>query len=439
MCNSSFLVFISALIVKFEPSESITGENSNRIKSLTSQIYDRKLKGCLEGEWGCLGLPGDCIGNGNCEMLATYHAVEKSGDVTFSLIGQVDIREYLALGLSTDDKMGDDGVVFCYNDQRVPSIGMSWNVNGFNGPDSIIIDDDNVLLKNPHHTYRDHWLFCEFTLMKETRVVIPTFNRRKSTRLEFLHLDQPYYLQLAKGRIHNRKLEYHGFNNKITTHKEIYLNSSIAPNVMDTTSNPIIKAHGSLMVISWMFFADVGTFTAGYVRTKFPEHAGLYWFHIHQVCMSITWCLSMVSVLMMFVKFGATPLSIVKLNQNPHAVFGVIAMVLTFIQPIMGFLRPGPLSIYRRHFNVIHRFTGYITTCFSLMAILSASFLPEAMLKTVSIFVSGSFVVFYILCHFFLRFVKRKGLTEMVSLGYFLCIGGIFSFMIGFMYLIMVS
>ena len=431
MENISYFVFIFVLLISVNLIENITDQNTNRIKFISSNTFERMLEGCLTGRWGCFGMPRGCIQNKKCKMLATYETSKSSGDVKFTLIGNVDINKYLAIGLSTDNQMGDDAVVFCYNENGKPGIGMAWNWRY----GSTIIDDDKYFLKHKYVIYEDQWLYCEFTLMKRTQIVV---RRRGVTQNQYLQLDQPYYLQLAKGKKGKGELTYHD-DNKITTQKEIYLNRTIADNVTEGKSNPIIKAHGSLMVISWMFFADVGTFTAGYVRTKFPEHAGLYWFHIHQVCMSITWCLSMISVVMMFIKFGSTPLNIVKLGKNPHAIFGLIAMILTFIQPIMGFLRPGPLSIYRRHFNVIHRFTGYITTCFSLMAILSASFLPEAMLKTVSIIVSGSFVVFYILCHLFLRFVKRKGLTEMVSLGYFLCIGGIFSFMIGFMYVIIVS
>ena len=197
-----------------------------------------------------------------------------------------------------------------------------------------------------------------------------------------------------------------------------------------------------MMVISWMFFADIGTFTAGFVRTKYPEQSGLYWFHIHQVCMSITFILTMVSALMMFIGKGLAPLNIVKISTNPHTLIGLITLILTCIQPIMGFLRPDPFSSRRRKFNVIHRYNGYLTSCIAFMAILSASLLQEARLQSAYgdylIYVSGSFVVFFFLCHLFLRLVKLRGLTEMVSTGYFMCIAGLFSFMITFLFIMVV-
>ena len=225
MGNLSYFVSIFVFMVTFDFNEGIEGNHINRVKPIASDILDRKLEGCLTREWGCLGLPRGCIKSRNCKMLATYHAVKRSGDVTFSLIGEVDIKEYLAIGLSTDDKMGDDGVIFCNNDH--PNIGMSWNWQGNGGPGSTIIDNAKDLLINTYYRYVDHWLVCEFTLRKETRIIIPT-QRRNSRRVEYLHLDQPYYLQMANGGISNGKLGYHGFNNKITTLDEIHIHGNVA-------------------------------------------------------------------------------------------------------------------------------------------------------------------------------------------------------------------
>ena len=54
--------------------------------------------------------------------------------------------------------------------------------------------------------------------------------------------------------------------------------------------------------------------------------------------MSITWLLSMISVLIMFVGVGFSPLRAEKLAVNPHAVIGLIAICLTFIQPTLDLI-----------------------------------------------------------------------------------------------------
>ena len=246
MGNLFYFVPILVFMVTFNFIEGIKDKNINRINPIASDILDRKLEGCLTRQWGCLGLPSGCIQTKSCKMLATYHAAKSSGDIKFSLTGNVDIKEYLAIGISTDDKMGDDGVVFCYNEH--PNIGISWNWKGDYQKGSTIIDNNNVILNNRYHTYVDNWLFCEFTLMKETRITIPT-QGRKSRRIEYLHLDQPYYLQLANGGIANGQLGYHGPNNKITTQEEIYLSSTIAYSILVLCFGIKIKIKRFILVV----------------------------------------------------------------------------------------------------------------------------------------------------------------------------------------------
>ena len=155
--------------------------------------------------------------------------------------------------------------------------------------------------------------------------------------------------------------------------------------------------------------------------------------------MSITWILSMISVLVRFIGQGFTPLSARKFAKNPHAIIGLLALILTFVQPIMGFLRPDPDKNERGIFNMVHKVIGYLATGLSLLAIILASTLQEAMLLQQSIYVIGSFVGFHIICHGFLRVVKQRGLTESVSSGYFFCIAGIFSYMLVFLIMIILS
>ena len=89
--------------------------------------------------------------------------------------------------------MGDDGVVFCYNEH--PNIGISWNWKGDYQKGSTIIDNNNVILNNRYHTYVDNWLFCEFTLMKETRITIPT-----QGRTSIIIPSDPHLLVIASRR-----------------------------------------------------------------------------------------------------------------------------------------------------------------------------------------------------------------------------------------------
>ena len=69
MGSISHFVFIFVLAARIKFIENITDKNVNRIKSISSDIFDRKINGCLTEGWGCFGLPKGCIQTKNCEKL----------------------------------------------------------------------------------------------------------------------------------------------------------------------------------------------------------------------------------------------------------------------------------------------------------------------------------------------------------------------------------
>jgi len=295
---------------------------------------------------------------------------------------------------------------------------------------------DNFV-ENPSISYENGILDCEFTLRKETRIPKPD-----GSKGENYDLSQAYFLQVAKGPVRNKnknriELQYH--DKRMTTQEKVFLNQTYNHDTPIDYKRTLIKIHASLMVIAWMFCAEIGTFTAGYFRSRFTENAGVYWFHIHAVTMSATWVLSMSSVLVMFIGTGFDAFSPERLSRNPHAAVGLAAIIFTFVQPIMGFLRPGPYSSKRRIFKYIHTTIGYLATPLSLIAILLASVLQEALLMKQAIVISGCFVGLWCCGHVFLRSVNQRGLTDGVTIGYFLGIGGFFSFMIAFLIIIFIS
>ena len=79
---------------------------------------------------GCEGLPIGCVADRNCSLLLRYHAAAEDS-YQFSLSGQATSAEaaYLAIGLSLDNRMGDDSVVACIPDGRVGAV-MYWNKEG---------------------------------------------------------------------------------------------------------------------------------------------------------------------------------------------------------------------------------------------------------------------------------------------------------------------
>ena len=223
-------------------------------------------------------------------------------------------------------------------------------------------------------------------------------------------LSLEYYLLLAYGDVDARRQETLAFfehdgkqasSQKVSFTKWENVDS-------DDSGKTIIRSHASLMVIAWMFFACVGTFTARYMFQGFPENAGFYWFQIHQVCMSLTWLLSIGSVLVQFIGVGSDPiLNKARYGKNPHALIGLVAVMLMFIQPFMGFLRPSPMSKKRPIFNRIHHVTGNTATTLSLIAIVCGTFLKASNLPPESRMVSSGFLAYYSICHLTMTFANR--------------------------------
>jgi hypothetical protein len=286
-------------------------------------------------------------------------------------------------------------------------------------------------------------LWCGFTLRNITTIPTP-LNLKKfkgiGRKLKIYDQDRQYFLQLAKGpvSIPPKGIKLHGHEDRMRTLSTVDFNQLSAEPIagMDLSGDKrqrIIKVHAILMVIAWMFFAEIGTFTAGYFRTRFPENAGVYWFHIHQLSMCITLILSVVSATLMFIAIGSHPLGLERLKINPHALFGLLALIITCVQPIMGFLRPGPYSNRRPLFNNVHKYLGYFATVLALTAIIFTAFLTNASLSEYTVIGPVSFVVCYIAAHFFLKKVKDIGMTFFVTFGYFCGIAGMFLLMIAYL------
>ena len=340
---------------------------------------------------GCFGIQfgttGDCITERNCDILVTYQNQTK-GKVAFTIKGNAKENEYIALGLSeTDDRMGNDSVMFCYNS----GVGMSWNLDK---EGSFNLKDKTFGLSKMNASLVNGILSCKFTRDHITIIEIPNTDRTQS-----FNLSLQYFFLVAKGTLNpsTGKLEQHQYRG--ASKDKIRLHGPWKKIESGDSGLTIIKAHGTLMIIAWMFFSCIGTFTARYMFNGFPENAGFYWFQIHQICMSITWLLSIAAVLVQFIGVGPGPLSLTSIKHNPHSVIGLISVSFMFIQPFMGFLRPPPHSGKREIFNRIHQVAGYFATVFALSAIVLATFLKASMIQWESRLVAIGFVLFYALCH----------------------------------------
>ena len=354
--------------------------------------FEEAYNGCGK-KWGCFGMTSsgkaDCETSKSCTILVTFTRKE-DGKVNFTMIGntletKLD-SSYIAFGLSDSMSMATASVMFCYNDDKVtPStgVGMSWNNDQYN---SVVLDDPSYGLTKTSADHVDGILSCSYTRDTVTDVPIPGSSNKT---VEF-DLTKSFFLLLAGG--HVSKTSNDSFENsfpvalalhtaKVVSEEKVLLNISSQATSKDTRA--IIQAHGCLMVLAWILFANIGMFTAKFCKKMLPRmkiFGADVWFRIHQLCMSMVITLSMAGASILWVDRGVEPLQWDNIKNNPHSALGMAAICIGLIQPVIAFFRPSPDHKYRIVFKLVHKFTGYIALTIAGVGMYFATKLDEAML-----------------------------------------------------------
>ena len=346
---------------------------------------------------------GSCIKDRNCDIIVAFKNIS-NGDVMFAIQGNIPPETtywYLAAALSEDSKMGDDSVMFCYISNSVPGVGESKN-EGKEG--SYALENSKSNLYDTQTSYKNGILSCNFTRKHLSTIDVWGYAGKKQVAF---NLTEKYHLLLASGRLKFQEQLPSKHDWKVSSGEKIDLTSKKGVGSSES-DKAIVSSHGCLLVLAWMLFACVGTFTARYMFHGFPENAGFYWFQIHQVCMSLTWLLSIAGVLIQFIGVGSDPiLNPANYKQNPHALIGLVSIMMMFVQPFMGFLRPSPNSKKRIVFNHVHHITGNTATVLALTAIVSATFFEGRGIPYEARYISCGFLGFYTACHISMTFSNK--------------------------------
>ena len=162
------------------------------------------------------------------------------------------------------------------------------------------------------------------------------------------------------------------------------------------------QVHGSLMILAWVMFASIGMLTARYGKVIDKNLAGKQiWFRVHQLCMIMTWILTVSSVIIIFIEKGTDPLKWSSIKNNAHSLIGLITSILCFIQPFMAFVRPDPDHDKRWVFNLGHFLAGTVAIVLSVTSIVLVTQFQgynfekdDSLLATIS-----AFGAFYVLMH----------------------------------------
>lgn len=338
----------------------------------------------------CFGSPEGCVPSQNC---AAVTAIKVEGTrYTFELkartVGTARTPAYVAVGLSDDSKMGGDSVVECvYDGSSSVKAYLSWNRPG---------EKSNMRTKNQlginfiNGSYVDGVLYCMFTRDPKSSVEGKTFDL----------INDKYHILVAAGS--SLKADGVGFHDLVwTASGEKRPLSDIG--AFSESSKLLLRLHGAFMVTAWIGTASLGIVLARYYKQTWVTSslcAKDLWFAWHRFFMLLTWTLTVVAFVLIFVEIGEW----VSGNSQVHAILGCITTLLCFIQPFMAAFRPHPNTRNRPLFNWAHWLVGNSAHILAIVTIFFAVQLNKAELPDWMDWVLVGYVAFYAAVHLILSF-----------------------------------
>ncbi|KAM3958035.1 putative ferric-chelate reductase 1 homolog [Aphomia sociella] len=352
------------------------------------QKLDTIYEGCADTKL-CFGVPQNCISKGDCKAIV---AVFVAGDVyTFEIQG-TDNPKYVAAGLSMDNKMGDDSAMECVrNDNGRISLFTSWTypksepyVRRSDSPQDIVQLLESSII--------DGKLYCKFRRDTVSVVKGQTFDLANNK----------YNLMVVSGDS-MKDADRVGFHS-------IAYEATGEPLALSTVgsaagaSKLLLKLHGSFMLAAWLGTASLGILLARYFKQVWVgrQLGGKdIWFAYHRILMVLTWLLTVCGFILILIEVGGWSTT----GDNPHAITGIVTVILCFIQPIGAYFRPHPGTKKRPIFNWLHWLVGNAAHILGIATIFLAVYLQKAELPSWSVYILAAFVVFHVIMHFVLSLI----------------------------------
>ncbi|XP_043941542.1 putative ferric-chelate reductase 1 [Protopterus annectens] len=291
--------------------------------------------GCSTSKF-CFTSPSGCdpLSDSSCYFMSSA-AVDTDG-LRIEISGPS--TGYMAVGFSDDQKMGSDDIYTCLHDNGRIIIQHSYST-GRSPPTVLTLNNvDNITT-----SFNNGVIKCSFI----TRNQISTQQRA---------FTDMYYIFLAQGPVESGNIRIHSQIPFITASKvnitgfqESSSNSNGRPSA--------IKAHGALMLISWMTTASIGMLIARYFKEAAKELVGgkAIWFQAHLSLMVLTVITTAIAFIVAFAEVQGW-----SYNRGAHPVLGCIVMALAVIQPFVAIFRPAPQSKRRPIFYWFHALNAQV-------------------------------------------------------------------------------
>ncbi|XP_055086294.1 putative ferric-chelate reductase 1 isoform X2 [Periophthalmus magnuspinnatus] len=332
-------------------SNDNSNDNSNahdsstaRPSTLPATPLDISSGGCGESKV-CFLNPPDCDpaqNPANCYFLSATLVSPGSSAVQYQMSGPSD--GYISFGFSDDQEMGNDDIYICVmDDSGLVQLQHAYST-GSTTPQSVPLGN-----------------ISDIQTSVENKVIRCSFISTNSISTQRSSSSQAYYLLYAHGPSSNGQIKIH--TGTFVSRDRVDITK---PGQVQSVQAPaIIKAHGALMLVAWMFTGSLGMIVARFNK-KLAHGTRLcgkdMWFLVHVLVMCLTVAMTIIAFILVFAHVRTW-------SGGAHPVLGCLVMILSFFQPLGALLRCGPQHPKRFLFNWSHALNALAIKALSVAAI----------------------------------------------------------------------
>lgn len=369
---------------------------------------DSIFAGCNSTK-ACFGLPAGCVESQKCLLIVAYKPDRL--DYHFEMKGLS--NGYIAMGLSRDERMGDDLTTSCIIQSNggvdiVTGFNIGYNGNkniqrgsGKKGSKEAMSDG---IVERIDYSRKEGWISCSWKRTRQSTIEGQNWD---------LESDK-YHVMLAQGSVQDGRLNKH--RSKIVSGNPAGL-GEVGP--VKAKSRLFILLHGSFMIGAWVCAASLGIMIARYYKQTWTGSRCCnldQWFIWHRMFMMLTWGLTIAGFVLILLELDGLSKTF---DTNPHALLGFITVGLCFLQPFLALIRCSPNHRHRGWFNWVHWFIGNSAQILGIVCIFYAVDLSKAQLpRPETDWLLVGFVAFHFITHLLMSCVTCVSESQSNKSGY---------------------
>ncbi|CAF0806484.1 unnamed protein product [Didymodactylos carnosus] len=300
-------------------------------------------------------------------------------------INNLKSQQWIAIGLSTDELMGNDHVFVCQHLAN-NTVAVKRLINPGGHSQSIDAPPSSGGTLTPNQWKVENGVVtCEFTL-SNFDVSEKRWKRQES--IAALSQTAQYYPLIAIGALDtSNTMQRHSSRQAESKLVSLNRQEHIVHNLNSFSNNRanLMKAHGCIMIFTWMLIVSTGILIARYFKNTWSNRklcGKAVWFSVHRALMSCAAILTSLAFVFILIYRQGSWVEKSQSKEYAHSIVGILVVVFAFIQPIMALFRCHPEHLYRFIYNYLHALVGFSALVLSISAIFLALYFSIFNFKT---------------------------------------------------------